>query len=100
MIKEFLKRAHEQGIPLAWFGGAWKGFTSTLKDWKFADETGSQWLSSTQEQVVSTLVDVPLYHTTRWKDDVIVHLAKTLVSIGESVFAGAAGVAGAAASKL
>jgi len=101
MIKEYLKRAHEQGIPLAWFGGAWKGFTSTLKDWKFADETGDQWRSSTQEQVVSTLIDVPLYHTTRWKDDVIVHLGKTLVSIGESVFAGAAaGAARTAASKL
>jgi len=85
MVEEFLQRTSEQGVPLAWFGGDWKGFTSTLKDWRFADDTGEQWKSSTQKEIVRTLIDVPLYHTTHWGEDVMVALGSIIVDAAEAV---------------
>eukprot|EP00947_MAST-08B_sp_MAST-8B-sp1_P002180 g2180.t1 len=88
MIAKFVQRTAGRGIPLAWFGGAWKGFTSTLKDWHFADDTGEQWEGAQQlKSSVSTLVDVPLYHTTLWKPEVLVQLGTILVAEAEAVAA-------------
>mmetsp|Transcript_6123 Transcript_6123/g.10784 ORF Transcript_6123/g.10784 Transcript_6123/m.10784 type:complete len:528 (+) Transcript_6123:92-1675(+) len=85
MVEELLHRAAEQGVPLAWFGGSWKGFMSTLKDWQFADETGEQWKSSTQKEIVRTLIDVPLYHTTHWGEDAMVALGGIIVDAVEAI---------------
>merc|ERR1712178_221315 len=75
MILELIKRLGNIGIPLAWFGGTWKGFTSTLKDWKFADPNGEQW-NEAIETTMKSLVDLPMYHTTSWSDDVIHRLGE------------------------
>lgn len=77
MVDQIIKRLGEVGITLAWFGGSLKGFTSTLRDWKFADPKGDQW-NDKMEKTMKALLDVPLYHTTKWGDSVIVKLAETI----------------------
>merc|ERR1719201_1958478 len=60
MIEDVIGRLASRGIPLAWFGGPWKGFTSTLKDWKFACHDGMQSEKSLAPMLLK-LVDLPLY---------------------------------------
>lgn len=77
MVEEVISRLAKLGIPLAWFGGAWRGFTSTLKDWKFADPSGVQWKPAYAD-TLKALVDLPLYHTAPWRDSVFAKLAAIL----------------------
>eukprot|EP01079_Euglenida_sp_SAG-EU17-18_P007383 gene7383-1318_t len=59
-----IDRLAAKGVPLAWFGGPWKGFTSTLKEWQFADPQQEQWgKMPDQESFEHNLMDLPLYHT-------------------------------------
>eukprot|EP00930_Biecheleria_cincta_P072881 TRINITY_DN60222_c0_g1_i1.p1 TRINITY_DN60222_c0_g1~~TRINITY_DN60222_c0_g1_i1.p1 ORF type:complete len:533 (-),score=56.45 TRINITY_DN60222_c0_g1_i1:46-1644(-) len=78
MVEEVLCSLSKVGIPLAWFGGQWRGFTSTLKDWKFADPTGEDW-KPTISHFIGSLVDLPLYHTTSWPDSVFEKLGRLIV---------------------
>jgi len=80
MVEEVMSRLAKLGIPLAWFGGPWRGFTSTLKDWKFADPSSEQWKPGYAE-TLKALVDLPLYHTASWKDGVFAKLGATIVEI-------------------
>lgn len=86
MVDEVIKRLGEIGIPVAWFGGPLNGFTSTLRDWKFADPQGYQW-NEKMERSMKALLDVPLYHTTKWSDSVIAKLADTLTGTINTVAA-------------
>lgn len=87
MIATFINRSKKKyNIPIAWFGAdKWNGFTSTLKDWKFADSTGKQWDDSEQEHFTSNLIDIPLYHTTLWEEKIMILLGKLLVSVIENI---------------
>eukprot|EP00413_Alexandrium_margalefii_P009223 CAMPEP_0204533560 /NCGR_PEP_ID=MMETSP0661-20131031/12356_1 /ASSEMBLY_ACC=CAM_ASM_000606 /TAXON_ID=109239 /ORGANISM="Alexandrium margalefi, Strain AMGDE01CS-322" /LENGTH=452 /DNA_ID=CAMNT_0051539917 /DNA_START=47 /DNA_END=1405 /DNA_ORIENTATION=- len=78
MVEEAISRLGKLGIPLAWFGGPWRGFTSTLKDWKFADPSSEQWKPAYAE-TLKVLVDLPLYHTASWRDSAFTKLAAVLV---------------------
>eukprot|EP00931_Biecheleriopsis_adriatica_P077846 TRINITY_DN5132_c0_g2_i3.p1 TRINITY_DN5132_c0_g2~~TRINITY_DN5132_c0_g2_i3.p1 ORF type:complete len:487 (-),score=96.19 TRINITY_DN5132_c0_g2_i3:77-1537(-) len=78
MIEEVRSKLEHRGIPLAWFGGKWRGFTSTLKDWKFADPSGEQWKQS-NAVALQKLLDLPLYHTTSWPDAVFDKLATLII---------------------
>eukprot|EP00930_Biecheleria_cincta_P058694 TRINITY_DN44498_c0_g1_i1.p1 TRINITY_DN44498_c0_g1~~TRINITY_DN44498_c0_g1_i1.p1 ORF type:complete len:472 (-),score=69.32 TRINITY_DN44498_c0_g1_i1:138-1553(-) len=80
MVQLVIEKLNGIGIPLAWFGGPCRGFTSTLKDWKFADPSGEQW-KDTVGHIVSTLVDLPLYHTASWSNEVIEQLGSQLVGV-------------------
>lgn len=84
MIDIVLSRLSEIGIPMAWFGGPCKGFTSTLRDWKFADPSGESW-NENIEATLSNLVDLPLYHTSAWSDEVIQRLAELVIDVITSV---------------
>lgn len=84
MIEELIKRLSSIEIPLAWFGGAWKGFTSTWKDWKFADPDGTHW-NEKLDKATKKLVDLPLYHTTSWSSAVIGRLSELLTETITSV---------------
>lgn len=88
MVEDTLQRLGCLGIPAAWFGGPCSGFTSTLKDWKFADPAGEQW-KETIASTVKSLVDLPLYHTATWSDVVIARLADVLIDTITSVVADA-----------
>lgn len=77
MCEEVRSSLSKFGIPLAWFGGNWAGFTSTLKDWKFADPTGEDRL--TISRIMGSLVDVPLYHTASWPDSAFEKLGRVIV---------------------
>lgn len=88
MVEDVLKRLSEQGINLAWFGGPCKGFTSTLRDWKFADPEGEQWSRNAGiKRSAKSLVDLPLYHTASWGDHVIKKLAEVITGTVTSVAA-------------
>jgi len=77
-----VERASAQNVPLAFFGGPWSGFTSTLKHWKFADPDGSQWAGVPgQQKAERTLLDVPLYHTAAWEESDVLALAELLHEI-------------------
>lgn len=80
-VAEVIATLAQHGVPLAWFGGPWKGFTSTLKDWKFADPEGQQWSECREhhETFEKSLVDLPLYHTAQWSNVVIERIAELLV---------------------
>lgn len=78
MVEEVVSRLTKQGVPLAWFGGPWKGFTSTVKDWQFAYPRGVN-MQRGHERFTRTLMDLPLYHTTTWSDEVFECLATLLV---------------------
>lgn len=78
MIDQVIAKLASVGVPLAWFGGRWNGFTSTLKDWKFADPAGEQ-LKENYSATIQNLVDLPLYHTASWPDGVVERLAELLV---------------------
>jgi dTDP-4-amino-4,6-dideoxygalactose transaminase len=80
MVQQVIDKLAAVGVPLAWFGGPCKGFTSTLKDWKFADPSGEKW-KDTIANVVKSLVDLPLYHTAYWEDCVIEKLGMLIVGI-------------------
>jgi dTDP-4-amino-4,6-dideoxygalactose transaminase len=80
MVHSVIDRMVANGVPLAWYGGPSKGFTSTLKDWKFADPKGEQWDES-HKQIVKTLLDLPLYHTARWSSQAIQKLASLLTEV-------------------
>jgi dTDP-4-amino-4,6-dideoxygalactose transaminase len=84
MTQEVQNRLNDRGVPLAWFGGPAKGFTSTLKDWKFADPTGEQWAEA-DKQTVRYVLDLPLYHTHRWCDHAMDKLAELLVTVISAV---------------
>lgn len=80
MVQQVIDKLNAAGIPLAWFGGPCKGFTSTLRDWKFADPSGEQWKDAIG-QVVQSLLDLPLYHTASWSDQIIEQLGTQLVGV-------------------
>eukprot|EP00931_Biecheleriopsis_adriatica_P077845 TRINITY_DN5132_c0_g2_i2.p1 TRINITY_DN5132_c0_g2~~TRINITY_DN5132_c0_g2_i2.p1 ORF type:complete len:458 (-),score=85.12 TRINITY_DN5132_c0_g2_i2:48-1421(-) len=89
MVEDLRMSLAELGIPLAWFGGKWRGFTSTLKDWKFADPNGEQW-QRTNAAALQSLVDLPLYHTASWHESVFEKLAALIVNAVNDVVAASA----------
>jgi dTDP-4-amino-4,6-dideoxygalactose transaminase len=96
MVEDVIQRLSNVGIPLAWFGGPCKGFTSTLRDWKFADPDGKQWKDKTANSI-KYILDLPLYHTTGWSDIVIQRVADLIVesinTVAENAGASAVGEA-------
>eukprot|EP00928_Gymnodinium_smaydae_P082005 TRINITY_DN65432_c0_g1_i1.p1 TRINITY_DN65432_c0_g1~~TRINITY_DN65432_c0_g1_i1.p1 ORF type:complete len:456 (+),score=66.66 TRINITY_DN65432_c0_g1_i1:67-1368(+) len=88
MINDVIGRLAKLGIPLAWFGGEWKGFTSTLKNWKFADPSGKQ-VDKRYTEKIKNLVDLPLYHTTAWSSTAFPVLARHIVDAVSAVAKGA-----------
>lgn len=78
MVDDVISRMDRLGVPLAWFGGPCTGFTSTLRDWRFADPTGEKWCES-HERFVKTLVDLPLYHTSQWPTSAFEKMTQLLV---------------------
>lgn len=77
MVVEVMEKVAIAGVPLAWFGGPRKGFTVTLKEWKFADPDGEQH-KRLREDYTATLLDLPLYHTSNWPLHVFEHLGDVL----------------------
>jgi len=75
MIDEVVSTLGGHGIPLASFGAPWKGFTSTVKDWGFADTSGEQWRALRTANMLKHLVDIVLFHTYTWKPAVMEKVA-------------------------
>jgi len=78
MINAVIADLAEKGIPIAWFGGPPRGFTSTLKDWRFDSSHEPQW-NNIHEATTASLVDLPLYHVGNWSDAAISKLGAVLV---------------------
>mmetsp|Transcript_9819 Transcript_9819/g.25807 ORF Transcript_9819/g.25807 Transcript_9819/m.25807 type:complete len:471 (+) Transcript_9819:73-1485(+) len=80
MVEELVEEMSKRHVPLAWFGGHWRGFTSTVKDWNFASSQ-TQVALPNYSGFVQILVDLPLYHTTTWPISVMEALAELLRSV-------------------
>lgn len=80
-IERVVDRAQQHGVPMAWFGrDQWLGFTSTARHWAYA---GAQQVPNT-EAILSTLLDVPLYHTSGWDEEDLETVAAVVCGVIES----------------
>jgi len=84
MVEDVIAKLAKSGVTVAWFGGPCKGFTSTLRNWGFADPNHEQW-NSKHAEYCQTLLDLPLYHTTSWSNAAFEKLATILVEAVSAV---------------
>merc|ERR1711924_106155 len=87
-IDRVVKECRAQGVQIAWFGRShWEGFTSTSRHWKYVDAQNDHptdrqhdHLKLTQE-LLRTLCDIPLYHTSSWNDNDFEVIGQIIASV-------------------
>jgi len=85
MMERLVAQLCHAGIPVSWYAGPPQGFVSTVRDWHFAGpEASSHWAMSASE-VLTSIIDLPLYHTTTWQAPVMEALAGRMLAIIEAI---------------